>query len=184
LATLFPAPRSVTIAGRPIEIKRCGIAQAGRIIDAGSGLYLQIESGAEFMDLFESDPDATSALIVAATGLDSSWVKSLDPLEQFELATAWMEVNAAFFVRRLLPSLARYRGALNAMFGDGQISSADSSAPATSTPATIPRCRPHLSPCPNAPIGARLRECAIAMRAAQSPEGFEQFLRTLDKDNG
>jgi hypothetical protein len=155
LATLFPAPRTITIAGRSIEIKRCGIAQAGRIIDAGSGLYLQIESGAEFMDLFESDPDATSALIVAATGLDAAWVKSLDPLEQFELATAWMEVNAAFFVRRLLPSLARYRGALNAMFGDGQIASPDSSARGTSTPATTPPTPPSSFSVPsNAPTGA------------------------------
>ena len=137
LAVLYPAPRTVTIAGRAIEIKRCGISQAGRIIDTGAPLYQRVQDGADFPTMFEEFPDETSALVVAGTGLPLDWVRGLDPIDRFDLASAWMEVNAGFFVRRLLPSMARYWTAKGAMLGIGPISSDTSSITGTSTQATI-----------------------------------------------
>jgi hypothetical protein len=125
LAALFPAPRSVVIAGRTIEIKRCGIAQGGRIIDAGAGLYARIQGGAEFLDLFEQFPSETSALIVAATGLPLEWVTGLDPVDQFALASEWMDVNAGFF----------------AIVGAGPTLSTASPSTDTPTPESTPRKR-------------------------------------------
>jgi hypothetical protein len=122
LAALFPAPRTVEIAGRSIQLTACGIGQAGRIIDAGAGLYQKTLDGESFEELFERYPDDTAALIVAATSLDAEWVQGLSADDKYELASHWLAMNADFFVRRRLPTLARIRGALLSI-GGGQISS-------------------------------------------------------------
>ena len=155
LATLYPAPRHITVAGRTIEIKPCGISQAGRIIDAGLPLYQRTLDGVEFPDLFDQFPDETCALLVAATGAPADWIAGLDPVEKFELAAAWMEANAAFFVRRLVPAIARFNRALTSINGDGPTSSSTSSGTATSTPASTPQQQPAPSSQPSiAPTGA------------------------------
>jgi hypothetical protein len=124
LATLFPAARTVTIAGRTVEIKPCGIAQAGRIIDAGMPLYaLHVERGAELLSFIEEEPGAINALIVAATGFDAEWVTSLQPMDKIDLINEWLEVNGGFFFRRLVPRLARFGTAIAGILGAGRTSS-------------------------------------------------------------
>lgn len=124
LATLFPAARSVTVAGRTVEIKPCGIAQAGRIIDAGMPLYaIHVERGAELLSFIEEEPEAVNALIIAATGFDAEWVASLQPMDKIDLINEWLEVNGGFFFRRLVPKLARFGTAIAGILGVGRTSS-------------------------------------------------------------
>ena len=124
LATLYPAARAIVIAGRSVEIKPCGIAQAGRIIDAGMPLYsMHAEGGASLLSLVEDEPQSIDALIVAATGFDGEWVASLEPLDKIDLVNEWLEVNGGFFFRRLLPKLARFGNAIASVLGVGRTSS-------------------------------------------------------------
>lgn len=134
LAVLFPHPRSVTIAGRVIEIKRCGLAQAGRLIDAAMPLY--VEAGGNLTQInalawFEDRPAEMNSIIVAATGLEAEWVAALDPLDKFAIASEWLDVNGAFFVQRLLPRFAVFMNAMAKMAGGGPTSSTSSSSTAT-----------------------------------------------------
>lgn len=123
LAALFPSPRTYTIAGRKVEIKPCGIAQAGRILDAGLPLYaLHLKMGMELEEFLEDKPEETNALIVAATQFEPEWVAGLHALERQQIITAWLEVNGAFFFLRLLPERARLASVL-ASIGGGRTSS-------------------------------------------------------------
>jgi hypothetical protein len=121
LAVLFPAPRNVTIADRVIEIKRCTIAQGGRLLDVGLPLWKRYgESGDDPVSIFETHPAEATALLHAATGAEIEWLATLDPVDQLALGAAWFEINAAFFVRRLFPSLLRMRLAIATAFGNGR----------------------------------------------------------------
>jgi len=137
LAALFPADREVTIAGRSITLSACTLGQAGRIVDSGAELYTKHLAGESFEDLFDRYPVETSDLLVAATGLEREWVTGLANDERYELASHWLAMNADFFVRRRLPSLARTRGAI-ASIGAGATSTTTSSEPDTPTPPTSP----------------------------------------------
>lgn len=145
LAALYPAPVTITIAGRPVRIERCTLRQGGRILDVGMRLYAEMRDGESFLAVFEERHDETTALIVAATGLDAEWVDGLDAIDQFELASRWVEVNGRFFARRLLPNLMRMGQALRELRGDGPTSSPSSSAAASPTPAASPRTPPSSS---------------------------------------
>lgn len=124
LAILFPASRAVTIAGKTVEIKPCGLAQAGRIVDAGMPLYaLHIEQGMELLAIIEDEPVSVNAMIVAATGFHAEWVASLEPMDKLDLINEWLEVNGGFFFRRQVPKLARFAIAIAGAFGAGRTSS-------------------------------------------------------------
>lgn len=141
LAALFPADREVIVAGRSITLKACTLGQSGRIVDAGADLYAKHIGGESFEELFDNYPTETTTLLVAATGLDHEWVSALSNDDRYELASHWLEVNAAFFVQRRLPNLARTRGAI-ASIGAGATSTTISSAPDTPTPPTSPSAPP------------------------------------------
>lgn len=136
LAALSPAPQTIKVAGRTVEIKQCSIAQAGRIFDAGMPLYLKSLSATDFLELFETDPETTSALVAVATDLEREFVDGLEPIDRFTIAAKWIEVNGAFFVQRLLPALSMFAVGLARIDGRGQNSSTSSSAPGTSTRST------------------------------------------------
>lgn len=126
LATLFPAPRSITVAGRTLEIRRCTIAQGGRILDVGIPIWQRLAAAddADPLTLFDEHPEDALALLIAATGMSAETFAPFDAADRFAIASAWMEVNAGFFVRRLLPSLLKMRGAIASAFGGGPTSSA------------------------------------------------------------
>lgn len=135
LATLFPAPRSATVAGRVIDIQRCTIEQGGRILDVGLPIWERFAlSGDDPLTLFESNPGEAVALLHAATGLGTEWLASLDAVDKLDIATQWIQVNAAFFVQRLMPKLIRVRLALASAFGVGPTPSRTSLPPASPTP--------------------------------------------------
>lgn len=131
LASLFPQPRALTVGGRQIEIHRVGIAQAGRIISAAMPVYNATGGDVDLLELFDSKPDEINAIIVAGTGAEATWVASLEPVDKFAIVTAWMEVNAAFFVQRLLPLMASFMKSMALIGGGGPTSSTSSSSTAT-----------------------------------------------------
>lgn len=123
LATLFPAPRTFTIGGRELQIAPCTLRQAGRVLDLGLPLWATLREGDDPYTLLEERPDETAALIVAAIDCDPAWAAALPAIDRAELVTAWLEVNAGFFFRRLVPMRARSGKALRAALGAGPTSS-------------------------------------------------------------
>lgn len=131
LARLFPQPRTVTVGDRKLEIRQVGIAQAGRIISAAMPVYTATAGDVDLLELFDTRPDEINAIIVAGTGADAAWVASLEPVDKFAIVTAWMEVNAAFFVQRLLPLMASFMQSMALISGGGPTSSTSSSSTGT-----------------------------------------------------
>lgn len=124
LAALFPQPRTVTIAGKSVDIVPSTIRAGARVLHLAVQLYAlrQSDEDDELM-LADDHPEETAALLFAATGLDPDWLASLSATDKVELALVWMEVNGAFFVLR--PFLLRLRmgQSVAAMFGGGLMSS-------------------------------------------------------------
>lgn len=140
LAVLFPAPRSVTIGGHSIRIERCTLKQSGQLWSIGEPLYQRVVAdGIDPVDLIDDEPEATAALIIAATGVDREFVDGLDSLDKLSIARAWLEVNAAFFAQRLLPARAGFNRAMMGLLGVGPTRSTTSTSMATSVPPTTPQ---------------------------------------------
>lgn len=143
LAALFPDVRSITIAGRAIELKQMGLAQGSRILRM-AGPILAVRGDGE-LTLFEwvaDHPDEANPLIVAASGLDPDWVAKLGDDDRCELASHLSELNAGFFARRLIPNQARVKVATDAINGDGPMRSTASSPADTPTPAVTRPSKP------------------------------------------
>lgn len=149
LADLFPVPRTVAIAGKSIEIKRCGMKQFGNIVSAYMPLYEATGGNFDTMGVFEDYPDEMTDIVAAATGLEREWVAGLDPLEKFDLANQWLDVNGQFFVLRLLPSMAMHMVAMTKLGGVGQTSSNASAKTDTPAPTTTRRSLRDISLAPS-----------------------------------
>lgn len=120
LTDLYPAAKTATIAGRTIEIKRCTLAQGARIVELGFPLWASLGESGDYWKLFDERPDEVAALIAAATGLDAAWIAGLEQIDRADLAAAWLEANADFFVRRLLPTMRRMGMAMQTLNGGGR----------------------------------------------------------------
>jgi hypothetical protein len=153
LAVLFPAPRILTIGGRTVEIKQCGIAQSARVREIGAPI-LQREDGRRSFDLWlVEEPAEACALIGLATDLDPDWITGLSEIDRLELAVNVWEVNESFFVRRLFPMWARIVRATNRM-QTGLIASNASLSTDTLIPEATPESKPSATSMPSlAPNG-------------------------------
>lgn len=121
LAILYPAPVSITVAGRAIEIKRCGIAQGSRLLQIGVPLWEGMPEGSEPAALFDAPTPELRALIAMACNADRAFIDGLDGIDLYAIAAKWWEVNAAFFVQRLLPSYAAMAKGTRALTGAGPV---------------------------------------------------------------
>lgn len=152
-AKLFPAPKVVTVAGRQVEIPAAGIRRCSEIVQRAMALAAT-EDGADELVIIDEHPDEANALITFALGCDPAWVATLDAVDKVDLCMAWMEVNGAFFVQRLLPARMRLRQMAD-LLGAGPTPSTTSSATDTPTPKATRRGRLHYGPLPSKePVGA------------------------------
>lgn len=119
LAVLFPAPVTITVDGKPVEIKRCGMGQGSRLVQLGVPLWQAMPEGSHPADLFDDPSDQLRALVAAACNGDREWIAKLDGVDLYAIATKWWEINSAFFVRRLLPSYAAMSKGMQALIGAG-----------------------------------------------------------------
>lgn len=135
LAALYPQPRTVTIAGRAVEIQPSTIRAGARVLHLAQKMWALRQSEEEDeLTLADEHPEEAAALLFAATGLDIDWLSGLAATDKVELGLAWMEVNGAFFVLRPFLLRVRMGKAVNAMFGRGLTSSPVSSETEAETP--------------------------------------------------
>jgi hypothetical protein len=137
LAVLFPAPRTITIAGRVLELKPyASISQSARLRELGGPIMEREDvDGGRTLDAFLREcPEEANALIVAATDLDAQWIAGLSEDDRFELASHLIDLLGPFIARVRLPQWARiYRGRM-ALLGIGLTAS----KPSTITDTPIP----------------------------------------------
>lgn len=127
LSALFPQPRTVTVAGRKVEIVPSSIRAGASVLHLALALWALRESDDDDeLILADEHPTEAAALLVAATGFDPVWIAGLSASDKCELALAWMEVNGAFFVLRPMLVRARMQKAVASMLGAGAASSTPS----------------------------------------------------------
>jgi hypothetical protein len=135
--------RVVECRGESVEVKPLTIGQLPRFVKAVRPLLVvhadTIAADGFSLDMavgmVESHADQLVAAIAVATGRPAAWINETTLDEFTELATAVFAVNLDFFVRRLLPSLARnvtdLAGHIPELNGSGRTPSSSSSEPAT-----------------------------------------------------
>lgn len=106
----YTAPDGRTVLVAPIKIRQLGaFARAVEPLLADlAGLAGQdAVRGGALMLLAARRADAVASLVVSATDCDASWLGEQDLVVLVELLAHVLEVNADFFVQRLLPQLER-----------------------------------------------------------------------------
>lgn len=132
---------SMTIDGREVEVREFrykdglrAAAIARPIISGLRGLISEIKGRDEIdlsalEEIMGEHPDAWVELIALSTGQDADWIAGLPDREGLNLSILFWEVNAPFFTRRLVLSIASEQPQENR--SRPQKSSPNSSAPAT-----------------------------------------------------
>jgi hypothetical protein len=157
LALLFPAPRTVTIAGRVLELKPyASIAQSSRLREIGGPIMERedVPEGRTLDAFLRECVDEANALIVAATDLDAQWIAGLSEDDRFELTSHLIDLLGPFIARVRLPQWARiYRGRM-ALLGIGLTASKPSTITDTPIPDGTAQSRPNATSMPSlAPNG-------------------------------
>ena len=105
LAALPPVPHTLEIAGETLELTPLKIGELPAFVRAIRPFATYIGVEVDWLALFgERGEDVLVALAVAARR-PREWVAQLSLDAAIQLAEAVFEVNADFFIRRVLPSL-------------------------------------------------------------------------------
>lgn len=120
LATVLPAPATLTVAGVPVDVSPLRLGE----LAAMQGLLRQLrlpvgDDGTP--DVFalmvgEQAEVALNALSVA-TRQPRTWIDALQVDEAAQLAVAVIEANVDFLVRRVFPELARGTARIQTLLG-------------------------------------------------------------------
>ena len=123
ITTIIPEPIMVTVHGEDIEVRQIKVGQLTKVMRIAYPFYDKLRAlkdtakdGAP-IDLFPlvlEHSDAVLDIIALLTGKPRTWVEDLEVDELVALFSALVEVNLDFFIQRVLPSLSKLAGQLNA----------------------------------------------------------------------
>lgn len=120
---------SVTAGGEEFIVKPMAARQLPQFIGFMRDIQPTItEHGLSAMSLIEHENERVGTLAASVVGKAPEWALDLDADEYLELVGAVVEMNADFFVQRLLPAMAKTQQALLTILS-GTTSFSDSSAP-------------------------------------------------------
>ncbi|HZF97323.1 MAG TPA: DUF6631 family protein, partial [Pseudoxanthomonas sp.] len=143
LSILHPA-RTFTLAGREITVREYGHIEGLRLLawakPFADDLYATIARGSQppsvaaMAELLATHADLVRDMVAQAADVEPSWVEGLSDVEGDLLVMAWWQVNAGFFIRRLLARAAAEN--LEARQRAGVASTPPSLAPVSDAPPT------------------------------------------------
>ena len=102
-AVLPPVPVFVEIAGERIDLSPLKVGELPAFARAVQPIAASLSASPDWLALLADHGDAVIEAIAIASRRPRDWVASLDLDEAVRLAEAVFEVNADFFIRRLLP---------------------------------------------------------------------------------
>ena len=112
---LFPKGKELEIAGETLLIEKMrlhqivkGTGKLGGVFDLAYAAFLSdgMDNAAIFK-IFETDGDNVLDFIAIALNKDRSFVDNLDMEEAIEVLIAIVEVNADFFVSKVMPMMTK-----------------------------------------------------------------------------
>ena len=128
LEKIAPIPVKVDIAGERLCILPIKTRELPLMMKAIAPILGEIQSG-DILGALATNADSLVAAVSIGSRKDRAWVDDLELDDLVALAGAVLEVNADFFVHRVLPGLTKaVEGVTGAV---GRTQSTDSSAQAT-----------------------------------------------------
>jgi hypothetical protein len=106
-AALPPVPVSVEIAGEHLDLTPLKVGEVPGFARAVQPIAASLSASPDWLAILAEHGEAVIAAIAIATRRPVDWVAGLDLDEAVRLAKAVFEVNADFFIRRLLPSVTQ-----------------------------------------------------------------------------
>lgn len=132
LNTLIPPPVVLAIGGESIEITPILTRELVPMIEACRPIMAELATG-DAMAALANHPAALLRAVAIGARLDEARLGAMPLDELLALASAVIEVNADFFVRRLSPAMSlameRVAKALSVTNPDGSSSTSDSATP-------------------------------------------------------
>jgi hypothetical protein len=109
----FVEPRTVMVRDRSVEVKPLRVKHLSRAARLAEPILRAVSdegtTGVNWVRVMQH-ADEVVGLCALATGLDEEFVGDLELDELMAIASAVFEVNADFFVRRLLPAAVEAMG--------------------------------------------------------------------------
>jgi hypothetical protein len=106
-AALPPVPVSVEIAGEHLDLTPLKVGEVPAFARAVQPIAASLSASPDWLAILAEHGEAVIAAIAIATRRPIEWVAGLDLDEAVRLAELVFEVNADFFIRRLLPSVTQ-----------------------------------------------------------------------------
>jgi hypothetical protein len=131
-AALPPEPLIISVGGDPLEITPLRIGELPAFARAVKPIAAHLTFEPDWMLILGEDGEALILALALACRRPPEWLATLSLDEAIQVAEAVFEVNADFFIQRVVPQLQRVSQRL-ASLKLGPIVSSDSSAPATTT---------------------------------------------------
>ncbi len=134
LEALMPRPRLLAIAGLALEVRPMVSVQFPPFLRAAGPILAEVSIDApDWLYLLQEHGERLFEALAVATKQPREWVEALAGDDLIRLAVIVLEVNADFFVRRMVPALTEAANALAALLPDvaGAMSSSASSPTGT-----------------------------------------------------
>jgi len=131
-AALPPEPLILSLGGDHLEITPLRIGELPAFARAVKPIAAHLTLQPDWMLILSEDGEALILAMALACRRQPEWLAALSLDEAIQVAEAIFEVNADFFIQRVVPQLQRVSQRLGSL-KLGPIVSSDSSAPGTAT---------------------------------------------------
>ena len=131
-AALPPEPLILSLGGETLEVTPLRIGELPAFARAVKPIAAHLSTQPDWMLILAEDGEALIQALAIACRRPPEWLAALSLDEAIQVAEAVFEVNADFFIQRVVPQLQRVSQRLGSL-KLGPIVSSDSSAPGTAT---------------------------------------------------
>ena len=105
--TFPPSPVVVTLSGGALELTPIRLGELPRLLAVVRPLASELSADPDWLALLGQHGEAMLDLLAITTRRERSWVNDLPLDDAVQLAAAVFEVNADFFVGRVVPGIQR-----------------------------------------------------------------------------
>ncbi len=127
-AALPPVPVTLVIGGEPLELTPIRVGELPAFARAVQPVAVSLSASPDWLALMAEHGEAVIEAVAIATRRPVDWVAGLGLDEAVRLTEAVFEVNADFFIQRVLPSLTEAATRINQTLGAGIPGATQSSA--------------------------------------------------------
>jgi len=131
-AALPPVPETLVIGGETLDITPLKVGELPIFARAVRSLAGKLGPDPDWLRLLSEDGEAMILALAIACRRPAEWVSGLALDDAIRLAEAVFGANADFFIRRVVPEIARVSQTIGTLI-PGQMPSSGSSDPATIT---------------------------------------------------